>query len=218
MIDNQDDYIQQHLNNAQIVNTVRHSRYFLLSIVLVCLYIFSVYQLHYHPAPTYFNVWFIWTEILVCMCWLISTIYFKPNSYTLQSAHRWLQIQCFLVGISVATGIFTIYFYLPQVNSAFDQIEALTLTGLLLMVTQAFALTYLTQKLSYFCLVFLPGLVPFIFLQVYEYSSINPFFSLALNFSVIVILLCANSTYRIHKRTSRLYAQNNLLVTNAEQQ
>ena len=35
---------------------------------------------------------------------------------------------------------------------------------------------------------------------------------------MIVILLCANSSYRIHRRTSRLYAENNLLVQNAEQQ
>ena len=33
-----------------------------------------------------------------------------------------------------------------------------------------------------------------------------------------MILLCANSTYRIHTRTSRLYAENELLVSNAEQQ
>ncbi|WP_347454806.1 EAL domain-containing protein [Acinetobacter thermotolerans] len=218
MINNQDDYIQQHLNSAQIVNTVRHSRYFLLSILLVCLYIYCIYQLHYHPADSYFNLWFILTEIVVSMCWLISTIHFKPNAYKLETAHRWLQTQCLLVGICIAVGLFTIYFHLPQVNPAFEQVEALTLTGLLIMVTQAFGLTYLTQKLSYFCLVFLPSLVPFFYLQITELHSINPFISLALNFSMIVILLCANSTYRIHRRTSRLYAQNNLLVTNAEQQ
>ncbi|ATO19867.1 histidine kinase [Acinetobacter sp. LoGeW2-3] len=218
MIHNQDDYIQQHLNSAQIVNTIRHSRYFLISILLVCLYIFCIYQLHYHPADSYLNLWFILTEMVVCMCWLISTIYFKPNEFKLENAHRWLQIQCLLVGICISAGIFTLYVHLPLVNPSFELIEALTLTGLLVMVTQAFGLTYLTQKLSYFCLVFLPSLVPFFYLQITEYSSVNPFFGLVLNFSVIVILLCANSTYRIHQRTSRLYAQNNLLVTNAEQQ
>lgn len=218
MIHNQDDYIQQQLNSAQIVNTIRHSRYFLISILLVCLYIFCIYQLHYHPADNYLNLWFILTEMVVCMCWLISTVYFKPNEFKLETAHRWLQIQCLLVGICISTGIFTLYVHLPRVNPSFELIEALTLTGLLIMVTQAFGLTYLTQKLSYFCLIFLPSLVPFFFLQITESSSLNPFSSLALNFSVIVILLCANSTYRIHQRTSRLYAENNLLVTNAEQQ
>jgi cell division protein FtsW (lipid II flippase) len=90
MIHNQDDYIQQQLNSAQIVNTIRHSRYFLISILLVCLYIFCIYQLHYHPADNYLNLWFILTEMVVCMCWLISTVYFKPNEFKLETAHRWL--------------------------------------------------------------------------------------------------------------------------------
>lgn len=218
MVDKQDDYIQQHLHHAQIANTLRHSRYFLISIMVICLYIFCIYHLQYRPSNTYFNTWFILTELLVSMCWLVSTLYFKPEQYDLKGAHRWLQIQSLAVGISIAAGIFTIYYYLPQANPAFEDIEALTLSALLLIVTQAFGLTYLTQKLSYFCLVFLPSLFPFLLSQIYHVSLSNPFFGLALNFAVIVILLCANSSYRIHRRTSRLYAENNLLVQNAEQQ
>ncbi|WP_180040617.1 bifunctional diguanylate cyclase/phosphodiesterase [Acinetobacter sp. YH12100] len=218
MVDKQDDYIQQHLHHAQIANTLRHSRYFLISIMVICLYIFCIYHLQYRPSNTYFNTWFILTELLVSMCWLVSTLYFKPEQYDLKGAHRWLQIQSLAVGSCIAVGIYTIYYYLPQANPAFEDIEALTLSALLLIVTQAFGLTYLTQKLSYFCLVFLPSLFPFLLSQIYHVSLSNPFFGLALNFAVIVILLCANSSYRIHRRTSRLYAENNLLVQNAEQQ
>ncbi|MGX9938967.1 putative bifunctional diguanylate cyclase/phosphodiesterase [Acinetobacter pseudolwoffii] len=218
MVDKQDDYIQQHLHHAQIANTLRHSRYFLISIMVICLYIFCIYHLQYRPSNTYFNIWFILTELLVSMCWLVSTLYFKPEQYDLKGAHRWLQIQSLAVGSCIAVGIYTIYYYLPQANPAFEDIEALTLSALLLIVTQAFGLTYLTQKLSYFCLVFLPSLFPFLLSQIYHVSLSNPFFGLALNFAVIVILLCANSSYRIHRRTSRLYAENSLLVKNAEQQ
>lgn len=218
MVDKQDDYIQQHLHHAQIANTLRHSRYFLISIMVICLYIFCIYHLQYRPSNTYFNTWFILTELLVSMCWLVSTLYFKPEQYDLKGAHRWLQIQSLAVGSCIAVGIYTIYYYLPQANPAFEDIEALTLSALLLIVTQAFGLTYLTQKLSYFCLVFLPSLFPFLLSQIYHVSLSNPFFGLALNFAVIVILLCANSSYRIHRRTSRLYAENSLLVKNAEQQ
>ncbi|WP_244782639.1 bifunctional diguanylate cyclase/phosphodiesterase [Acinetobacter sp. F-1] len=218
MVDKQDDYIQQHLHHAQIANTLRHSRYFLISIMVICLYIFCIYHLQYRPSNTYFNTWFILTELLVSICWLVSTLYFKPEQYDLKGAHRWLQIQSLAVGSCIAVGIYTIYYYLPQANPAFEDIEALTLSALLLIVTQAFGLTYLTQKLSYFCLVFLPSLFPFLLSQIYHVSLSNPFFGLALNFAVIVILLCANSSYRIHRRTSRLYAENSLLVKNAEQQ
>lgn len=215
MVNNRDDYIEQHIHSAQIANTLLHSRYFLISILIVCLYIFCIYQIHYSPSNTYFNLWFISTEIAVSLCWLITSIYFKPEQYNLIAAHRWLQIQCFIVGVFVAAGMFTIYYYLPIANPAFDTIEALTLSALLLIVTQAFALTYLTQKLSYFGLLFMPCLVPFTISQVFESSSTNPFFSLSLNFAIIIVLLCATSTYRIYLRASRLYAENNLLVADA---
>jgi len=218
MIDNQEAYIKEHLHRAQIANTLRHSRYFLLSIMIICLYIFCVYHIQYSLSNSYFNLWFILTEITVSMCWLINTLYFKPEQYQLKNAHYWLQIQSLAVGCCIASGISLIYYYLPQANINFDEIEALTLSALLLIVTQAFGLTYLTQKLSYFSLVFLPSLVPFLLFQFFHISGANPVFGLALNFAVIVILLCANSTYRIHTRTSRLYAENELLVNNAEQQ
>src|SRR5690606_11091504 len=186
-------------------------RYFLISIMVIGLYIFCIYHLQYRPFNTYVHPWFILIELLFSMCWLVSTLYFKPEQYDLKVAHRWLQIQSLALGSCIAVGIYTIYYYLPQANPAFEDIEALTLSALLLIVTQPVGLTYLTQKLSYFCLVFLPSLFPFLLSQIYHVSLSNPFFGLALNFAVIVILLCANSSYRIHRRTSRLYAENSLL-------
>ena len=109
MVDNQDDYIQQHLHDAQIANTLRHSRYFLLSIMVICLYIFCIYHIQYSPSNTYFNTWFILTELLVSMCWLVNTLYFKPEQYNQKSAHRWLQMQSLAVGSCIAAGIYTIY-------------------------------------------------------------------------------------------------------------
>ncbi|ANF82219.1 histidine kinase [Acinetobacter sp. NCu2D-2] len=218
MVHHQDDFIQHHLNSAQIANTLRHSRYFLISILIICLYIFCLYLLQYGSSDLYFNLWFLLTEIIVSSCLLINSIYFKPNHYQPQNADRWLNIQCLIVGICISIGIYTIYTYLPQVNANFSNIEALTLSALLLIVTQAFGLTFLTQKLAYFCLVFIPALVPFFLSQLINQNHNNAFLGLSLNFAIIVILLCASSTYRIHKRTSRLYAQNSLLVSEAKQQ
>lgn len=84
MIDNQEAYIKEHLHRAQIANTLRHSRYFLLSIMIICLYIFCVYHIQYSSSNSYFNLWFILTEITVSMCWLINTLYFKPEQYQLK--------------------------------------------------------------------------------------------------------------------------------------
>ena len=106
MIEDQYEYIQQHNHAAQIANTIRLSRYFLISILIVCLYIFCIYHFYSSISAPYFYTWFFSTEIIVCMFWLVSTVHFKPGLYNLSHAHRWLQIQCFTVGCLVATGIY----------------------------------------------------------------------------------------------------------------
>lgn len=215
---NQNEYIRQHIYAAQIANTIRYSRFFLISILIICLYIFSIYAIYYGPSPLYFNIWFVFTELFVSACWLISTIYFKPEQYAANTANRWIQFQCLTVGSLVASGIFLIYYYLPSLDSDFQPIQALTLSALLLIVTQAFGLTYLTQKLNYFCLAFLPSIFPYLVSQFIFLENSNHLFNLSINFALIVILLCANTSYLINRRISTLYAKNNLLVKNAEQQ
>ncbi|MCW8038961.1 MULTISPECIES: EAL domain-containing protein [Acinetobacter] len=218
MTDDQYDYIKQYNHAAQIENTLRLSRYFLLSILIICLYIFCIYQIYFNTVNFYFNFWFIFTELFASFCWLISTAYFKPHQFDLKIAHRWLQFQCFSIGALISAGIFIIYYYLPSINPNFADIQALTLSALLLIVTQTFGLTYLTQKLNYFCLAFLPSIVPYLVSQFLFLDKSSHLFSLAINFALIVILLCATTSYRIHRRISTLYAKNSLLVKEAEQQ
>ncbi|RKG48953.1 EAL domain-containing protein [Acinetobacter cumulans] len=218
MIEDQYEYIREHNHAAQIANTIRLSRYFLTSILVVCLYIFCIYKFFSSTPAPYFSTWFFTTEIIVCLFWLVSTAHFKPGLYNLNHAHRWLQIQCFTVGCLVAIGIYILYNYLPTINPDFEEIHALTLSALLLIVTQSFSLTYLTQKLNYFCLTFLPSIIPFLFSQYFIQHDTNPLFSLALNFALIVILLCATTSYRINLRLSTTYARNQLLMKDAAQQ
>src|SRR5690606_9988603 len=78
--------------------------------------------------------------------------------------------------------------------------------------------TYLTQKLNYFCLAFIPSIVPYLIAQFFFLDGSNHLFSLSINFGLIVILMCAMTSYRIHRRVSTLHAKNNLLVDSAKQQ
>lgn len=219
MSNSQDEYIQQHIDAAQIINTIRYSRFYLVSILIVCLYIFSIYQFFFSPNALYFNLWFVVTEIFISLCWLIGSIYFNSEDVPLKRAHFWNQFQSLSVGSLIAIGISLIYFYLPSINPDFSKIEALTLSALLLIVSQAFSLTYLTQKLHYFCLAFLPAAAPYLIVQFLLLSGeTNVLFNLSVNFALIVILLCANSSARINLRVAQLYAKNDLLAKKAEQQ
>ena len=49
----QDEYINQHVSAAQITNTIRLSRFFLVSIVIVSLYIYCIYQF-YFAKPSFY--------------------------------------------------------------------------------------------------------------------------------------------------------------------
>jgi diguanylate cyclase (GGDEF)-like protein/PAS domain S-box-containing protein len=219
MSNTQHEYIQQHIDAAQVINTIRYSRFYLISILIVCLYIFSIYQFFFSPNAFYFNLWFVVTEIFISLCWLVSSVYFNSDDIPLKRAHLWNQFQSLSVGTLVALGISIIYFYLPKINPDFSHIEALTLSALLLIVSQAFSLTYLTQKLNYFCLAFLPAAAPYLVVQfIWLNGASDVLFNLSVNFALIVILLCANSSVRINNRLSLLYAKNDLLAKKAEQQ
>lgn len=218
MSDIQEEYIKQHVSAAQITNTIRLSRFFLVSILIVSLSVYCIYQFYFTKPSFYFNLWFIATELLSCLSLLIISLYFKPHHFALNHAHRWLQFQCLAIGSCIAIGIGLIYYYLPQYNPNFSHVNALTLSALLLIVSQAFALTFLTQRLNYFCLAFIPAIFPYLASPFFTTETSNHLFHLTVNFTLIVILLCANSTTRIHKRISALYSKNNRLVKNAKQQ
>lgn len=218
MSDIQDEYIKQHVSASQINNTVRLSRFFIVSILIVSAYVYGIYQFYFAKPSFYFNLWFIGTELLCCLCLLINSVYFKPDQFSLAHAHRWLQVQNLVIGSCIASGMGLVYYYLPLYNPAFSHVHALILSALLLIVSQAFALTFLTQRLTYFCLAFIPAIFPYLTSQFISTETSDPLFHLTINFALIVILLCANITSRIHQRISALYSKNNRLVENAKQQ
>lgn len=218
MLETKNEFIHEHIEAAQVINTIRYSRFYLVSILIICLYIFSIYQFFYSAKAFYFNLWFIFTEIFLSLCWLVSTSYFNSEDIPLKRAHLWNQFQCLASGTLVAIGISLIYYYLPSVNPEFNGMAALTLSALLLVVSQAFSLTYLTQKLNYFCLSFLPAALPYLVAQFMFIEHKDVLFNLSVNFALIVVLLCASSSSRINTRLATLYAKNDMLAKRAEQQ
>ena len=146
-----DERVKQHVNVAQITNTIRLSRFFVLSILIVSLYVYVIYQFNFSKPSPYFNLWFIATEILGGLSLIITSIYFKPRNFVLKYAHRWIQLQCLILGSCIGVGISLLYYDLPQYNTAFNPTHGLILSALLMIVTQSVALLCLTQRLNYFC-------------------------------------------------------------------
>ena len=218
MSDAQDDLFQQYLNAAQITNTIRLIRFFLVSILVVCLYVFFIYQISFAHSSPYLNIWFILTELTIGSCLLLTAIHFKAGQYQLQQADRWLKLVCFLIGTAIAVGVSLLYYFLPHQNPELNIHEAIILAALLIIVSQIFALTFLTQRLSYFCWVFIPVITPYIAAQFLIRSETSAFFFLATNFALITLIICANTSMHMHRRLSSVYFKNDQLKKAAEQQ
>ena len=218
MSDAQDELLQQYLNAAQITNTIRLIRFFLVSVLIVCLYVFFIYQISFAHSSPYLNIWFILTELTIGSCLLLTAIHFKAGQYQLQQADRWLKLVCFLIGTAIAVGVSLLYYFLPHQNPELNIHEAIILAALLIIVSQIFALTFLTQRLSYFCWVFIPVITPYIAAQFLIRSDTSAFFFLATNFALITLLICANTSMRMHRRLSSVYFKNDQLKKAAEQQ
>lgn len=211
MSDAQDELLQQYLYAAQITNTIRLIRFFLVSVLIVCLYVFFIYQISFSQSSPYLNIWFILTELTIGSCLLLTAIHFKAGQYQLQQADRWLKLVCFLIGTAIAVGVSLLYYFLPHQNPELNIHEAIILAALLIIVSQIFALTFLTQRLSYFCWVFIPVITPYIAAQFLIRSDTSAFFFLATNFALITLLICANTSMRMHRRLSSVYFKNDQL-------
>ena len=111
MSDAQDELLQQYLNAAQITNTIRLIRFFLVSVLIVCLYVFFIYQISFSQSSPYLNIWFILTELTIGSCLLLTAIHFKAGQYQLQQADRWLKLVCFLIGTAIAVGVTLLYYF-----------------------------------------------------------------------------------------------------------
>ncbi|WP_179995652.1 bifunctional diguanylate cyclase/phosphodiesterase [Acinetobacter sp. YH16053] len=218
MSDAQDELLQQYLDAAQITNTIRLIRFFLVSILIVCLYVFFIYQISFSQSSPYLNIWFILTELTIGSCLLLTAIHFKTGQYQLQHADRWLKLVCFLIGTAIAVGVTLLYYFLPHQNPELSNYEAIILAALLIIVSQTFALTFLTQRLSYFCWVFIPVITPYIAAQFLVHSETSAFFFLATNFALITLLICANTSMHMHRRLSSVNFKNDQLKKAAEQQ
>ena len=80
MSDAQDELLQQYLDAAQITNTIRLIRFFLVSILVVCLFVFFIYQISFAHSSPYLNIWFILTELTIGSCLLFTAIHFKTGN------------------------------------------------------------------------------------------------------------------------------------------
>ena len=212
----QEKALDQYLCSNQITNTTSVIRYFLTSIFIICLYIFCLYTFFYEPS-NYLTSWFICTELFVSINLLVSIKFFKHEKYSIKNADIWINSVCLITGLLIASGI-TLLYILASRNSNFDIYEAVSLGALLIIVCLLFALTFLSQRVIYFTLCFVPTIIPFIYAQFNIITEQHPLFFLTTNFALIMMFVCAVLSMRLQRNLSYISLKNTQLIKEAEQQ
>ncbi|MCH2004871.1 EAL domain-containing protein [Acinetobacter ursingii] len=219
MSEPQETELYDHVDTAHIKSSIRQSKALLINLFLLCIFDYLLYRLFYSPVSSLcFNIWIAVSSLFFIICWSISEFYFKENHYGLNSANRWMQFICFGSGVVIGTGILLINFNLTSLNPPLTAAHVLTLSSVLYMITGIICLTYLTQSLRLFFLVFLPTVLPLFISQFAHPQTAYSLFYVAYNFILIIFVFSAFASHRNKRRMSILFFKNKELKLNAEEQ
>lgn len=150
------------------------------------------------------------------MC--ITQFQFKAKKYLKESADLWIKGICSSVGITLAVGISILYFYLPSQISELVYYQAINFSFIIICVSSIFALTFLTQKKTYFLFFFIPITLPFLYAQFDLAADKHLLFILLTDFVLLLILICSSISVKIHKKLAYTLYKNNVLVHDSERQ
>ena len=208
---------KNYLHTERIKNTSITIRYFLLSIGFINLSIFLIFSFFYGYSPL-FNLWFFITETLLILYLCITQFQFRTEKYLKDNVDLWIKAICGSVGITLAIGISILYFYLPLQISELVYYQAINFSFIIICVSSIFALTFLTQKKTYFLLFFIPITLPFLYAQFDLAADKHLLFILLTDFVLFLILICSSITVKIHKKLAHTLYKNNVLVRDSERQ
>jgi len=212
----QEEYLQHQTKIEQLRLSIQYIRWYLLSLILLCLISAIIFSCYFTSYITNF-IWSIGFTVLIFTCLL-----FVPKLLTqyrdinfIKKTDLTLQGICLLSGILMGINITVLHFSLPATLISVSDVHIL----IALFITSAhiIGLTFLTQQPRYFYLLFIPSTLPLIISQ-FTHSQITqlPFY-FAYNLAFVATLFCAYATQRNYQKISQLLFKNKQLVQVAEQ-
>ncbi|EPF87749.1 histidine kinase [Acinetobacter gyllenbergii] len=218
MLGVQDKNLPQFIYTDQI-DYPNHVRLFVLSVFCICLLDYALFGIFYSFESNIFTTWMSITLILLfsfsCVCHFLLKRYSSVR-YSNQT-NLIFQLICFFTGLLIGVNTIVINHYLAVDIPHLVGSHVLTLTALLLTASHIIALTFLTQHIRYFFLFFIPSIVPLIISQFLHRDHDHTLFYLAYYSSFFATVLCAQVTYKIHKRLALVLDKNKQLIDVAEQ-
>lgn len=172
----QNDDFSKEIVSSQIKKSAHYLRYLLVSTFIVCNFIFLNFYLRYPDEASYIGIWALCSSLFFIPCFVFLHNFVRKKKFrisTIDLSNKFISIG---TGCSIGAGVYLLHIYLPSNYDSILFYDTLYLSLSLILNCLIFSLTYLTQRLSYFFLVFVPAIAPILLLQPINQQIFNQLF------------------------------------------
>ncbi|TCM67796.1 diguanylate cyclase/phosphodiesterase with PAS/PAC sensor(s) [Acinetobacter calcoaceticus] len=212
MMDVQEDALNHHVNATQIKRAARHMQIFLIWVLCACAYDIVVYHLSFNAFSVYLSSTVIAMMAVIVVGWVITQRMLSSQHMTALNLDLWCQALSLTIGIGLGLGSFVIYSFLPDENQNFGHLQLMTLSILPISIIYIIAFTYLSQRLRYFLLIFIPSSLPFFLAEFLFPNQIPRIYNVVINVWLMIIFMAAILSFRNHRRIINLDIEKNRLL------
>lgn len=216
MSDTYDELIIQGLNTPKVKSAAVHLRLFLMWVFVASFFNLVMYHLFYDASSYYYNVWLLINTIIIILGCVLTRYFLTTKQLTFLSLDVWCKFLCLSIGTSIGFGVSIINHYLIIDNMRISEAHVL-LSSLMTATIYVFGIVYLTQRLRYFFMMFIPSILPVILSNLLYPSNIPDVFNYMFYTWLAVVVVSAVLTHKIHKRVSKLNVHNQQYVKQSQQ-
>lgn len=160
----------------------------------------------------------ILAELFIVLNTIFLFKYIDEQKNNVKIADYWIQFICLTTSISISFGVYILYSHLPKLAPDIDNFEALALVTILIIVCSLFAITFLTQKIQYFSIFFIPMITSFLLVESSLTLNEYPLFFFTTIFAIIMLCIYAYIANYLQNYLIKFNYQNRTLVVDAEKQ
>lgn len=216
MNDVPEEHLSQGENVSQIKNAAYHLRFFLLWVIISNLYNILIYNSFFENFSNYYNIWFLINSIINVLACFLTQTFINSKKIRLFNLDAWCQLVCLISGTSIGIGIFIINFFFMVESTQITGIQIL-LSSLMASSIYVIGIVYLTQRLRYFVLMFIPSILPVILFKYFYHSDVANIYHYIIFAWFIAILISAILIHKIHLRFKLLNLNKQIYLQQSNQ-
>lgn len=215
-MDQQTESLSPHVDATQVKRVSRNMRTLLIWILFFCAYNIVIYYALFKKFSYYLSISNLFIIAILVVGFVISRRLSNPAVISHRTLNVWCQSLCLALGIGLGINTYFVYAFLPIENSAVGPFRLIMLSIVPVSIIYIIALSYLSQRLRYFLLIFIPSTLPFILANVFYPDRYPLFINIIINAWLLIIFIAAILSSKLYQRLS-LLDNNNLRLAHQSQ-